>query len=79
MILSDGWDTGALRILERAMREIARRAGRVVWLNPLAGLSGYAPEAGGMRTALPYVDVFAPAHDLESLLALPRHLKEGAR
>jgi uncharacterized protein with von Willebrand factor type A (vWA) domain len=28
-----------------------------------------------MSAALPYIDVFAPAHNLESLLQLERHLK----
>jgi len=47
---------------------------KVLWLNPLLGLKGYQPLTRGMAAALPYVDVFAPAHNLESLLALARHL-----
>src|SRR5262249_44066538 len=43
------------------------RARRVVWLNPLLGDSRYEPTARGMAAALPYVDVFAAAHNLESL------------
>jgi uncharacterized protein with von Willebrand factor type A (vWA) domain len=45
----------------------------VVWLNPLLGDPRYEPTARGMAAALPYVDVFAPAHNLESLeKLLPR-------
>jgi uncharacterized protein len=43
-------------------------------LNPLLGLKEYQPITRGMSAALPYVDVFAPAHNLESLLALEKHL-----
>jgi uncharacterized protein with von Willebrand factor type A (vWA) domain len=39
----------------------------VVWVNPLAGSADYEPLAAGMATALPYVDVFLPGHDLRSL------------
>ncbi|MGQ0715194.1 MAG: vWA domain-containing protein [Gemmatimonadaceae bacterium] len=75
VILSDGWDTGEPAELGRALRVIARRAGRVVWLNPLLGSPSYEPVAGGMRAALPYVDVFAPAHNVASLHDLVRHLR----
>lgn len=74
VILSDGLDTGEPGALAAAMAELRGRCGRVVWLNPLAGRSGYRPEAAGMRAALPYVDRFAPAHDLASLLALEGEL-----
>jgi uncharacterized protein with von Willebrand factor type A (vWA) domain len=47
---------------------------KIIWLNPLLGLKDYQPVTRGMAAALPYVDVFAPAHNLESLLALARYL-----
>jgi hypothetical protein len=50
------------------------RAGRIVWLNPLLGIEGYEPVARGMQAALPLVDVFASAHNVEALLALDRLL-----
>jgi len=56
------------------MVELQRRAGRVIWLNPLLGSPGYEPICQGMRAALPYVDIFASAHNLESLRQLERHL-----
>jgi len=74
MIISDGWDTGEMDVLEHAMEEIRRRAGRIIWLNPLLGSPGYEPICQGMRVALPYVDVFASAHNLESLRQLEKHL-----
>jgi len=73
-ILSDGYDTGEPAVLGKAMAALARRARRIVWLNPLLGWNGYEPIAGGMAAALPHVDVFAPAHNLASLAALGSQL-----
>lgn len=67
VIMSDGLDRGEIAPLERAMRRIHRSARKVIWLNPLMGSPDYAPEARGMKAALPYVDELAPGHSLESL------------
>ena len=74
MILSDGWDTGEPDLLAAELAAAKRRVGKLIWLNPLLGLEGYEPITRGMSAALPFIDVFAPAHNLESLLALERHL-----
>ena len=74
IILSDGWDTGEPENLAAALSVLKRRAGRVIWLNPLLGSEGYEPVTRGMQAALPFVNVFAPAHDLASLRALEPHL-----
>lgn len=74
MILSDGYDTGAPEKLGAEMAQLARRCRRIVWLNPLLGWEGYAPVARGMAAALPFVSLFAPAHNLESLAALEPYL-----
>ncbi len=74
IILSDGWDTGEPDQLAHALSKIKERAGRVIWLNPLLGSAGYEPSTRGMQCALPFVNVFAPAHDLASLRALEKHL-----
>lgn len=74
IILSDGWDTGAPEMLAAELRHIRSRVQKLVWLNPLLGLKEYQPMTRGMKAALPYVDVFAAAHNLGSLLALERYL-----
>jgi uncharacterized protein len=74
IILSDGWDTGEPELLASQLRTTKRRVRKILWLNPLLGLKDYQPVTRGMAAALPYVDVFAPAHNLESLLALERYL-----
>jgi hypothetical protein len=67
VILSDGLDRGDPARLADALGLIRRRARKVIWLNPLLGDARYEPAALGMRTALPWVDHFASAHNLESL------------
>jgi uncharacterized protein with von Willebrand factor type A (vWA) domain len=74
ILLSDGWETGDPQLLADQIRDVRRRVRKVVWLNPLLGLKDYQPLTRGMAAALPYLDVFAPAHNLESLLALERIL-----
>ena len=75
IILSDGLDTGEKELMGEAMKELRRRSGRIVWLNPLLSDPDYRPLAGGMSAALPHLDVFAPAHNLASLQRLERHLR----
>jgi uncharacterized protein len=74
MIVSDGYDTGAPEQLGEEMRRLRRRCRRIIWLNPLIGWRDYSPQARGMQAALPYIDLFAPAHNLESLAALEPYL-----
>lgn len=64
------YDTGPSELLALQLDQLQRRAYRLVWLNPLLGREGYTPVAKGMQAALPYLDLFAPAHDLASLAAL---------
>jgi len=70
IILSDGWDTGDPGVLATELARIRRRAGRVIWLNPLLGNPAYEPLTRGMAAALPLVDHFAAAHNLAALRSL---------
>lgn len=74
IVLSDGWDTGDPALLGDALARLRRRAGRVIWLNPLLGSPGYQPLTRALRAALPHVDLFHPADDVASLESLVRHL-----
>ncbi len=74
MIVSDGYDTGEPLQLAEEMRRLRRRCRKIIWLNPLIGWRDYTPQARGMQAALPYVDLFAPAHNLQSLAALEPYL-----
>lgn len=70
IIASDGWDSDPPEVLERALARVRRRAEMVVWLNPRAAQRDFQPLAGSMSAALPYCDVFLPAHSLTGLRQL---------
>lgn len=74
MIVSDGYDTGEPETLVQQLQQLKQRAKKIVWLNPLLGRDGYEPIAEGMKAALPLLDLFASAHNLESLLKLESDL-----
>jgi uncharacterized protein with von Willebrand factor type A (vWA) domain len=69
-IISDGWDRGDPTLLAAELAHLQRMAFRLIWLNPLLGLTGYQPQTRGMAAALPFVDDFLPIHNLASLGAL---------
>ena len=68
VIASDGWDSDPPEAAARPRWPgCARRARRVVWLNPRAAVAGFEPLVGSMAAALPYCDAFLPAHTLRGL------------
>jgi uncharacterized protein with von Willebrand factor type A (vWA) domain len=77
VIMSDGLDTGEPDMLRNEMSYLQRRVRKVVWLNPLKGMQGYTPTAKGMQAALPLVDEFRTAHNLESILELENLLADA--
>ena len=74
MILSDGWDIGDTQTLEESMQHIKRKSNKVIWLNPLAGNPNYTPNTKGMQTALPYIDIFASVHNIDSLKQIIKYV-----
>jgi hypothetical protein len=75
VILSDGWDLGESGLMRQEMQHLHRNVHELIWLNPLLGDAEYQPLCKGMRTAMPYIDHFMPAHNLESLAALAQTLR----
>lgn len=72
LLVSDGVERGGTEAIRDGMAWLARRAGRVCWLNPLAADPQWSPAAPGMRAALPYLDgcyAFADAADLDAFAA----------
>jgi uncharacterized protein with von Willebrand factor type A (vWA) domain len=69
-VISDGWDRGEAPILEAEMDRLQHSCHRLIWLNPLLGSPDYRPLTIGMKTALPFIDNFLPAHNLNSLISL---------
>jgi uncharacterized protein with von Willebrand factor type A (vWA) domain len=72
IILSDGWDTGNIDLLKQSMHQIHTKAKKVIWLNPLAGYTAWRPEVAGMKAAMPFIDVFAPVYNVDSLRRLAK-------
>ncbi|AHY47905.1 Protein containing von Willebrand factor type A (vWA) domain [Rubrobacter radiotolerans] len=79
VILSDGWDRGDLGVLAEQMRRLKRLAYRIIWVNPLKAATGYEPLAGGMATALPYLDVFLAGNNFDSLEELAEAIARAAK
>ena len=79
LIISDGWDRGDPEQLGREMARLRRSCHRLIWLNPLLGSSAYQPETRGMAAALPHIDDFLSAHNVDALDALGRLLAQLPR
>ncbi len=70
LVISDGWDRGDAGVLQVEMDRLQHSCHRLIWLNPLLGSPDYRPLTVGMKTALPFIDNFLPAHNLDSLIDL---------
>jgi uncharacterized protein with von Willebrand factor type A (vWA) domain len=74
LIISDGWDRGDAHVLKAEMDRLQHSSHRLIWLNPLLGSPDYRPLTIGMKTALPFIDDFLSAHNLDSLITLGKLL-----
>ncbi len=74
-LLSDGWETGDTREMAREMARMRLRVRSLIWLNPLAASEDFRPLARGLRAAMPHVDHFVPAGNIEHLERLPALLR----
>ncbi|MEI6722311.1 MAG: VWA domain-containing protein [Betaproteobacteria bacterium] len=72
IIMSDGWDTGDIALLDQEMLRLRRRAKSVIWINPLKGDLDYEPLAMGMAAARPYCDHFIAGHNIASFAEFAR-------
>jgi len=76
LIVSDGLDCGEGVDLENEMRRLRMSCLQLVWLNPLLRFDGFEPRAAGIRSMLPHVDCFLPAHSVVTLTDLGRTLAD---
>ncbi len=79
IVVSDGYDTGEPDVLAAALRELRRRARRIVWLNPLLNRPDFSPVSRGMQAAAPHLDLLAPGADLASIERVLPNLIEVLR
>jgi uncharacterized protein with von Willebrand factor type A (vWA) domain len=77
VIFSDGWERGDPAGLAAQLDQLTRLAYRLVWVNPHRGKPGYAPLAGGIAAALPYLDEFVAGHSVEALAELAEVLSRA--
>lgn len=66
-LITDGLESGCLDLLAAEMERLQLSARRLIWINPLLRWESFAPKAGGVRTMMPHVDCFRPAHNVASL------------
>jgi len=76
VLCSDGLERGDPELLAAQLARLRRLSRRVVWVNPLAGGSGYQPTARGMAAALPHIDALVAGHSLAGLENLSRVVSE---
>ncbi|MBX3638040.1 MAG: VWA domain-containing protein [Rubrivivax sp.] len=79
LLISDGLEHGTpddprCEQLRFEMERLHKSCRRLVWLNPLLRFAAFQPRAAGIRSMLPHVDAFLPAHNLDSLADLARVL-----
>ena len=74
LILSDGCDTAKPSELAQRVKTIQRRAGKLVWVNPLLGRFEPGEADKFMDPVLPYIDRYLSAHNLDSLMILEKEL-----
>ena len=74
LIFSDGCDTATPTQLAEKVATIQRRAGKLVWVNPLLGRFEPGEADKYMDPVVPYVDHYCSAHNVDSLLKLEQIL-----
>ena len=79
ILLSDGLERDSESDLDFQMQRLGMSCDRLVWLNPMLRFEEFEPKATGIRAMLPHVDLFLPAHNLESLARLGQILGHGGR
>lgn len=70
VLLSDGLERDTESDLEFQIARLHRSCRQLIWLNPMLRYADFEPRAFGIRTLLPHVDLFLPAHNIRSLAEL---------
>lgn len=76
LILSDGYDTGSVEDLAKALQQLKKRTPKLIWLNPLLGWQNYEPVSRAMTASLPFIDYFAAANTLETLASIEPEISQ---
>lgn len=76
ILLSDGLERDSDSDLDFQMQRLNRTCDQLIWMNPMLRYEQFEAKAMGIRTMLPHVDLFLPAHNLESLAQLGQILRQ---
>jgi uncharacterized protein with von Willebrand factor type A (vWA) domain len=79
LIFSDGLDVGEIDEMRRALRDMRSRGADIIWINPHAGLPGFAPSARAMKAALPLVDALVGVQSAHDFRELPERIRRARR
>jgi uncharacterized protein with von Willebrand factor type A (vWA) domain len=74
LLISDGLDSEAGEGLSKEVERLKLASRWLIWLNPLLRYKQFEAKPAGIRAMLPYVDVFLPVHNLQSLSQLGKTL-----
>ena len=74
IVISDGYDNGAIERIASELDLVKRRVRTLVWINPMYGASTFTVRAAGMHAAMPYIDHFLPAFNAKALHVLVKAL-----
>ena len=70
VVLTDGLERDTDGDLAFQMARLRRTCRYLFWLNPMLRYAEFEPRAWGVRTMLPHVDAFLPAHNVNRLSAV---------
>ena len=76
ILLTDGLDRDTSGDLGFQVERLRRSCRQLIWLNPMLRYSGFQPLAWGVKTMLPHVDAFLPAHTINSLTEVVAVLRQ---
>lgn len=76
ILLSDGLERDSESDLAFQTERLRKSTDQLIWLNPMLRYDEFEPIAFGIRTMLPNVDRFLPAHNVRSLIELGQLLRD---
>lgn len=79
LIISDGFDTDTPQELADALALLRTQSGKIAWLNPMLAREGYKGDHSSMLSAMPFLDLLAPAHSLEALSRVASFVHDALR
>ena len=67
IMITDGWDTGDIKVLNKEFNLLSKSCFRLIWLNPNLGYENFKPLTEGVRVITKHADKLFPIHNLNCL------------